>query len=159
MLGLSGDDTHHIEIRELLKKATALANTKDYEAAIKCLLRAYELMASCSTEWGIKAYFRAARYYHLAGRYDDARAWLQQLHDNVDTTADAREVLYKKWGWRQKGSFAKISKTIRNNYRELIWAEINLLNARQAKITAKERRRADSERQRQSAGNGTNPNN
>ena len=68
---------------------------------------AYSLMEVVSTEWGIKAYFRVARYYHLAGRYEDALSLLQKLHDNVDIAADAREKLYKEWGWMQKGGPAK----------------------------------------------------
>jgi len=137
MLGLSGDDSSHDVIRELLKKATAQAGEKEYDLAIASLLRAYELMKTCSTEWGLKEYFRVARYYHLAGRYDDAFKWLQQLHDRVDADADARETLYQQWGWRQKGGFSKVSKTIRDKKRELIEAEIALLNTRQEKINAK----------------------
>lgn len=134
MLGLTGNDTHHMEIRELLKRATAQAKEKYYDSAIESLLRAYHLMETCSTEWPIKTYFRAARYHHLAGRYEEALNWLQGLHDNVDAKADAREKLYKEWGWRQKGGFAKVSKRVRNAYRKVIKDEIELLNTRQRKI-------------------------
>lgn len=137
MLGLSGDDSNHLKIRELLKNATNQAREKEYDSAITSLLTAYELMKTCSTEWGTKVYFRVARYQHLAGRYDEALRWLQQLHDNVDAYADAREVLYKKWGWMQKDGFSKISGALRNKQREIIQAEIELLNTRQAKIIAR----------------------
>jgi len=134
MLGLTGNNVDHDEIRDLLKQATIHANDKDYDTAIASLSRSYGLMTTCSTEWPIKTYFRLARYHHLAGRYQEARDWLQGLYDNVDLTADAREQLYKKWGWRQKGGFAKISQTLRNNYRKIIDDEIVLLNTRQRKI-------------------------
>jgi tetratricopeptide (TPR) repeat protein len=140
MLGLTGNDTDHAEIRELLKKATAQANEKNYDSAIASLLRAYELMKTCSTEWGIKTYFRVARYHHLAGRYEEALQWLLQLHDNVDADADARELLYKVWGWRQKGGFAKISKTLRSTSKRLIKEEIELLKTRQQKIETRKQK-------------------
>ncbi|MCL7420859.1 MAG: tetratricopeptide repeat protein [Methylobacter sp.] len=140
MLGLTGNDTDHAEIRELLKKATAQAKEKNYDSAISSLLRAHELMKTCSTEWGIRAYFRVARYHHLAGRYDEALQWLQQLHDNVDADADAREVLYKAWGWRQKGGFAKVSKKLRSTSKRLIKEEIELLKTRQQKIETRKRK-------------------
>ena len=81
-----------------------------------------------------------ARYHHLAGRYEEALSWLQGLYDDVDTTADARELLYKEWGWRQKGGFAKVSKTQRNTYRKIIDDEIVLLNMRQRKIEQRARK-------------------
>lgn len=136
-LGLTSNDANHLEIRDLLKSATALAKDKQYEIAINRLLKAYELMGTCSTEWGTKEYFRVARYYHLAGRYDDALGWLQRLYDNVDAHADSREKLYKQWGWRQNNGYAEISKTQRNKKREIIQAEIDLLNTRQNKINAR----------------------
>ena len=34
MLGLTGNNVHHDEIRDLLKKATVQANDKDYDTAI-----------------------------------------------------------------------------------------------------------------------------
>ncbi|MGZ8236347.1 MAG: hypothetical protein ACXWTY_00555 [Methylobacter sp.] len=134
MLGLTGNDIDHEEIRNLLKRATVQANDKDYDAAIGSLSKAYALMTTCSTEWPIKTYFRLARYHHLADRYEEALSWLQGLYDDVDITADARELLYKEWGWRQKGGFAKVSKTQRNTYRKIIDDEIVLLNTRQRKI-------------------------
>lgn len=140
MLGLTGNDVDHEEISNLLKKATVQANDKDYDAAIVSLSKAYGLMATCSTEWPPKTYFRLARYHHLAGRYEEALSWLQGLYDDVDTTADARELLYKEWGWRQKGGFAKVSKTQRNTYRKIIDDEIVLLNMRQRKIEQRARK-------------------
>lgn len=137
-LGLSGNDLDHAEIRELLKTSTEQAREKLYDSAIESLLKAYDLMKTCSTEWGTKEYFRVARYHHLAGRYDEALNWLEQLHDNVDSYADVRELLYKEWGWRQNGGFAKVSKTLRNKRREVIRAEIELLNTRQMKIIARQ---------------------
>ncbi len=134
MLGLSGDNSNHDEIRELLKTATVQAREKEYDAAIASLTRAYELMKNCSTEWGIKEYFRVARYHHLAGRYDDATNWLQQLYDNVDANADAREILYQQWGWRQKGGFSKVSQEARESRRHVICDEMELFKKRQAKI-------------------------
>lgn len=137
-LGLSsGDNSNHLVIRELLKDATAFARDKSYDAAIYNLLKAYTLMETCSTTWGIKEYFRVARYQHLAGRYDQALKWLQDLYDSVDLRADAREALYEQWGFMQKGGFAKISTTLRNKQREVILAEIQLLKTRQEKIIAK----------------------
>lgn len=150
MLGLTGNNVHHDEIRDLLKKATVQANDKDYDTAIASLSRAYELMATCSTEWPIKTYFRLARYHHLAGRYEEARAWLQSLYDNVDKAADARELLYKHWGWMQaRDQFAKISQKLRFNRKNTIADEIDLLNTRQRKIEKK----ADKIRARQTMNN------
>ena len=140
MLGLTGNNLVYTEIRKLLKKATVHAKEKDYDSAIVSLLKAYRLMETCSTEWGIRTYFRAARYHHLAERYDDALNWLQTLHDNVDTTADAREELYKKWGWMQKGGPSKVSKKIRDTYRKIINNEIELLMTRQQKIEQRARK-------------------
>jgi hypothetical protein len=140
MLGLTGNDVDHEEIRNLLKRATVQANDKDYDAAIGSLSKAYALMTACSTEWPIKTYFRLARYHHLADRYEEALSWLQGLYDDVDITADARELLYKEWGWRQKGGFAKVSKTQRNTYRKIIDDEIVLLNTRQRKIEQRARK-------------------
>lgn len=146
MLGLTGNDTHHMEIRELLKRATAQAKEKYYDSAIESLLRAHHLMETCSTEWPIKTYFRVARYHHLAGRYDQALDWLQALHDNVDAKADAREKLYKEWGWRQKGGFSKVSKRLRDAYRKVIEDEIELLNTRQRKIEQRLAKAAQAEK-------------
>jgi hypothetical protein len=138
MLGLTGNNAHHDEIRDLLKNATVQANTKDYDAAIVSLSLAYELMATCSTEWPIKTYFRLARYHHLAGRYEDARDWLKSLYDNVDKVADARELLYEQWGWMQtRDKFAKVSPERRYNSKNTIADEIDLLTARQRKIELK----------------------
>lgn len=142
MLGLTGNNADHAEIRELLKYATALAKEKDFDNAIANLLTAYKLMETCSTEWGIKAFFRVARYHHLAGRYDVAIEWLQQLHDNVDAYADAREILYKEWGWLGKGGYAKVSKTVRNINKKCIKEEIALYKTRQSKIELREEKRA-----------------
>lgn len=123
-----------LEISALLKKATVQAKDKDYDAAIAGLLRAYSLMETVYTEWGIKPYFRVARYHHLAGRYEDALSWLQGLYDNVDASFDAREKLYEKWGMMQKGGPLKIPKLVRDNYRNVIRKEIDLLMTRQQKI-------------------------
>jgi len=137
----NGNNSDHDEIRELLKKATAQANEKHFDTAIESLFRAYKLMETCSTVWGIKTYFRLARYHHLAGRYDEALKWLQQLYDNVDANANAREALYKKYSWRQEdGGFAKISKATRDTERDIILAEIDLLNRRQRKMKAKSKK-------------------
>lgn len=123
------------EISDLLKLATAQAGDKDYDSAIQSLKRAYSLMATVSTEWPISAYFRLARYLHLSGKYLDALDWLQQLHDNLDFTCDAREQLYKKQGLMQSGNKpARISKTIRNNLRREVNDEISLYKERQHKI-------------------------
>ena len=128
------------EISSLLKKATSQAKEKDYDAAINSLSSAYELMITCSTEWPIKTYFRLARYHHLAGRYEDARSWLQELYDNVDKTADAREHLYKQWDRMQsRNQFAKISPELRYNRKNAIADEIDLLTARQRKIEQRAR--------------------
>lgn len=138
-LGISsGDNSNHLVIRDLLKDATAFARDKSYDAAIYSLLKAYKLMETCSTEWGTKEYFRIARYQHLAGRYDEALKWLQDLYDTVDSRADAREALYEQWGFRQKDGFAKISATLRNKQRQVILAEIQLLKTSQQKIIAKQ---------------------
>lgn len=137
MMGLTGNNANHTEIGDLLKAATVQAKEKHYEAAIASLLRAYDLMQDCSTEWGIKTYFRVARYYHLSGDYPQAMQWLQDLHGNVDTTADAREALYRQWEWRQKGGFAKVSRTMRNSTRKVIKAEIELYKTREQKIQSR----------------------
>lgn len=130
------------EISNLLKCATAQAGDKDYDSAIGSLRRAYSLMETASTEWPINTYFRLARYLHLSGRYPDAIEWLQDLHDKLDLRCDAREVLYKEWGWMQgRNKPAKISKTVRNNIRLTIKQEIGLYKERQRKIEQKAEKR------------------
>lgn len=126
------------EISNLLKLAMTQAGDKGYDSAINSLRRAYSLMEKVSTEWPINTYFRLARYLHLSGKYQDAIDWLQGLHDSVDSVCDAREALYKEWGWMQAGNKpAKISKTLRNNLRRTIKREIQLFTGRQRKIEQK----------------------
>lgn len=126
------------EISNLLKLATAQAGDKDYDSAIGSLRRAYSLMETVPTEWPITTYFRLARYLHLSGRYREAIEWLQDLHDNLDSRCNAREALYKEWGWMQgRNKPAKISKTVRNNLRRIIKQEIALYEERQRKILRK----------------------
>lgn len=122
------------EISNLLKLATVQAGDKDYQSAIESLRRAYSLMETVSTEWPIRTYFGLARYLHLSGKYHEAIDWLKNLHDNVDSASDAREALYKKWGWMQGNKPAKIPKTLRNNLRRIIKQEICLYMERQEKI-------------------------
>ncbi len=120
------------EISNLLKLATVQAGDKDYNSAIESLTRAYSLMTTVATEWPISTFFRLARYLHLSGRYPEALDWLQNLHDNLDSKCDAREKLYKEWGWMQGGNkAAKIPKKIRNNLRREIEQEIDLYKERQ----------------------------
>ena len=126
------------DISKLLKDATVLAKDKNYDEAISILLKAYELMKVVETEWGIKTYFRVARYHHLAGRYEDALSWLKFLYDDVDNKANDREKLYKEWGWFNENGNLKIPLRLRNTFREIILEEINLLNYRQEKILNKE---------------------
>ncbi|QXP85766.1 tetratricopeptide repeat protein [Methylococcus sp. Mc7] len=130
------------EISNLLKLATAQAGDKDYDSAISSLRRAYSLMETVSTEWPITTYFRLARYLHLSDRYPEAIEWLQDLHDNLDSRCDAREALYKEWGWMQgRNKPAKISKTVRNNLRRTIKQEIALYKERQQKIEQRAEKR------------------
>lgn len=132
---LRDDTQEETEISNLLKLATVQAGDKDYDSAIKSLERAYSLMPTVAAEWPIKTYFRLARYLHLSGKYNEALDWLQELHDSVDLRCDAREVLYKEWGWMQSaGRSATISKTLRNTQRKLIKQEITLYKERQRKV-------------------------
>lgn len=123
------------KISDLLKLATVQAEDKDYDSAIDSLRCAYSLMETVATEWPIRTYFRLARYLHLSGRFAEALDWLKNLHDNVDSTCNAREQLYKEWGWMQgRNQPAKISKTLRNNLRRVVKQEIELYMERQHKI-------------------------
>ncbi len=123
------------KISDLLKLATVQAEDKDYDSAIDSLRCAYSLMETVATEWPIRTYFRLARYLHLSGRFAEALDWLKNLHDSVDATCNAREQLYKQWGWMQgRNKPAKISKTLRNNLRRIIKQEIELYIERQKKI-------------------------
>jgi len=122
-------------ISDLLKLATSQANDKDYPSAITSLRRAYALMETASTEWPEKTYFRLARYLHLSGDYEGAISWLQQLLDGFDARCDAREQLYKQWGWMQGGGKpATIPKSVRNNVKREIKDEIALFKEREEKI-------------------------
>lgn len=123
------------EISDLLKLATVHADNKDYDSAISVLRRAYFLMEGEGAEWPIRTFFRLSRYLHLSGRYDEALEWLGNLHDNMDSKCDAKERLYKEWGWTQgNGKPMKISKALRNNLRGIIKREIALYKERQLKI-------------------------
>ena len=135
------------EISNLLKLATVQAGDKDYESAIESLRRAYSLMETVSTEWPIRTYFRLARYLHLSGKYHEAIDWLQNLHDNVDSASDAREALYKEWGWMQgRNKPAKIPKTLRNNLRKIFKQEIGLYMERQEKIENRLKKQEESKK-------------
>lgn len=132
------------EISNLLKLATAQAGEKNYDAAIASLKRAYSLMEAVATEWPINTYFRLARYLHLSGKYLEALDWLQRLHDNVDASCDAREALYKEWGWMQgRSKPSTISKTLRNNLRRAVKQEISLYIERQRKIDLKKKKQEE----------------
>lgn len=131
-----------LEISNLLKLATARAKDKDYDSAISSLRRAYSLMETVSAEWPITTYFRLPRYLHLSGRYPEAIEWLQDLHDKLNSRCDAREALYKEWGWIQgRNKPAKISKIVRNNLRRIIKQEIALYMERQRKIEQRAEKR------------------
>ena len=131
-----GDDA----IADLLKQATAQAGDKHYEEAIATLRDAYARMETASQEWPIETYFRLGRYLHLSGHYEEAVAWLRQLHDTLDARYDAREQIYKQWGWMQgRGKPAKIPKTVRNAERKIIKREIEVYAERQAKIEARKK--------------------
>ena len=131
------------EISDLLKQATAQADDKDYDAAVASLRRAYSLMESVATEWPIRTYFRLARYLHLSGNYDAAVQWLRSPLDNLDQRFDAREALYKEWGWMQsKGKYATISKEVRKNVKNVIRNELVVFAERQHKIEARAKKAA-----------------
>ncbi len=126
------------EIGRLLRHATSQADHKDYEAAIDSLMLAYRLMDEVPTEWPIRTYFRLARYLHLSGKYEQAMQWLHQLHETLDAWYDAREALYKTWGWMQgRNKPASVPKAVRKNLRSLIENEIALYARRQRNIEQK----------------------
>lgn len=126
------------KISDLLKQATAQAGNKDYEAAITSLRCAYSLMESVAIEYPITTYFRLARYLHLSGNYAEAVQWLRYLLDSLDARFDAREALYKQWGWMQsRNKYATIPKVVRNNVKRQIKRELEVFAERQRKIEAK----------------------
>lgn len=135
------------EISTLLKLATSQANEKDYESAIASLRRAYALMESASTEWPMKTYFRLARYLHLLGDFEGSISWLQQLLNGLDAHCDAREQLYKQWGWMQSGGKpATIPKSLRSNMKREIKEEITLFKGREKKIQERLKKKAAAEK-------------
>jgi len=139
-------DAYSHEASELLKKATVQAKSSDYDAAIDSLLLAYSKMKLSNTEWGFKTYFRVARYHHLAGRFDEALQWLQNLYASVDEYFDGRERMYEQFGYRQKGGFLKVSAHVRLNCKNITADEIDLLVKRQKKIENREKKAAKSKK-------------
>lgn len=92
-------------------------------------------MENAPTEWPVKTYFRLARYLHLSGDFEGSICWLQQLLDGLDAQCDAREHLYKEWGWMQSGGKpATIPKSLRSNMKREIKDEISLFKEREKKI-------------------------
>jgi tetratricopeptide (TPR) repeat protein len=137
------------KISELLKLATVQARDKDYDAAIHSLELAYDLMETVGTEWPIKTYFRLPRYLHLSGQFDEAITWLQEFLENLDSRCDAREELYREWGWMQKGKKpATIPKSARSKLRRSVREEIAVFKEREKKIRERNRKKASAKSKR-----------
>lgn len=115
------DEQH---IRDLLKEATSHNDDENYDAAIACLREAYRLMEVVSTTWGFKEYFRLPRCLHLAGRFDEAIAELQRLHDDL---AD-----YERR--RKANGFHPLPAQVQRNIRGMIKREIDATREREAKL-------------------------
>lgn len=111
-------------ISALLRESTAHKNEKNYDAAIGCLREAYRLMEGVSTTWGFRDYFRLPRCLHLAGRYEEAIAELQKLHDGLTD--------YEKR--RKAAGFFPMEATVQRNVRAMIKREIETTQERERKI-------------------------
>lgn len=114
-------------IRELLRESTDHKDEKNHDAAIACLREAYRLMAGVATAWSYKDWLRLPRCLHLAGRYDDAIAELQQLHDGL-ADYEAR---------RKQAGFIAMPKRVQANIRRLIKNEIAITTDREMKRLAR----------------------
>lgn len=114
-------------IRELLRESTVHKNEKNYDAAIACLREAYRLMVNVATAWPYKDWFRLPRCLHLDGRYEEAIAELQQLHDGL-ANYEAR---------RQQAGFIPMPKVVQANVRRLIKNEIAITRDREMKLRAR----------------------
>lgn len=120
-------------ISALLRESTAHKGEKNYDAAVNCLREAYGLMEGVSTTWGFKDYFRLPRCLHLAGRYEDAIATLQGLHDGL---AD-----YEKR--RKAAGFFQRDAVGQRNIRSMIKREIEITKEREQKIQKRKMRIAN----------------
>lgn len=116
-------------ISALLRESTAHKQAKNHDAAIACLREAYRLMETVSAVWPYRDRFRLPRCLHLAGRYDEAVAELQRLHDGR-SDYEAR---------RARAGFSPLAKSVQANIRRLIKNEIAITAEREAR----ERKRAD----------------
>ena len=71
------------DFQPLLTKAVEYKQDKEWDKALSCLDRAYQLAAAFPPEYCEGAYLRFPYYLQLAGKNDEAWKWLNNLSNGV----------------------------------------------------------------------------